>query len=113
MNLDLIGISALLLTVIIYVAVRLAIDPLLYKADEITSGKKKSMLVKLCDFQVLSNSELHEVIKLYENKIAKKKEQEEYQKYEQVLNELKQVGYFSEEEYSNRLDKLRKKFNVE
>lgn len=104
---------SILLFVIIFIAVRLAISPLLNKKEEIISESKDLGLVKLRDIDVLSNSELEEVIELYQNKEVKNKSYEQYQKYVRVLKELKEMGYFSDEQYSGKMNKLNNYFKVE
>lgn len=104
--------SSILLFVVVYFAVRLAINPLLHKQDEINSYQQDSGLVKLRDIDILSNAELEEVIEFYQQKGTKKEDCDEYQKYATVLNELNKIGYFTDEIYLSRLDKLKKHFNV-
>jgi hypothetical protein len=104
--------SIIIMFVTIYYAVRLAITPLLDKSDEIITYKQDSGLVKLRDIDVLSPNELDEVIELYRKRGAKEENHEQYQKYAIVLNELNKIGYFTDEVYSNRLDKLKKYFKV-
>lgn len=98
--------------IIIYSSVRLAISPLLDKAEKNSIYDQDVGLVKLRDIEVLSNAELEEIIELYHNKGVKEEAYEQYYKYANVLKELKEMGYFSQEEYFCRLDKLRKYFNV-
>ena len=97
---------------VIYFAVRLAISPLLYKSDEEIAYKQDFGLVKLRDIDVLNPTELEEVINLYQNGGIKKESTKEYQKYEIVLKELKEIHYLTDVEYSNKLDILKKYFNV-
>lgn len=73
MNLVMILIYSLLLFAIIYLSVNLAIKPLLIKQEESLSLNKNLELVKLRDIDVLSNDELEEVIKLYQDIKSKKK----------------------------------------
>ena len=101
-----------LLFVIIYFSVRLAIGPLLNKPDEVITENKDFGLVKLRDMEVLNDTELEEVIELYQNKIDRKEDYEQYQKYEKVLNELKDMGYLSDEQYSNKITRLKKYFKI-
>lgn len=104
--------SSILLFTIIYFAVRLAIGPLLKKQEEVVTDKQDLGLVKLRDIEVLNNTELEEVIALYQNKGAKKKEYEQYQKYEKVLKELKEIGYLSDEQYLIKITKLRSYYEI-
>ncbi|MFA6940405.1 MAG: hypothetical protein WCQ54_05395 [Clostridiaceae bacterium] len=103
------------LFVIIYFSVRLAIKPLIKKQEEEIKQDEDFGLVKLRDIEILNNDELEEVIKLYQNKGALKKDtdNEKYQKYAGVLNELKVMGYFTEEQYLNKINKLNEYFNID
>ena len=105
--------SMILLFSIIYFAVRLAIKPLLYKPDQVITYEPEFELVKLRDIDVLSPSELEEVIEMYNKKCTKKQGYEEFEKYKKVLDELKEMDYFISEEYLYRMEKLKKYFNVD
>ena len=103
---------SIVLFLIVYFAVRLAIRPLLYKPDETTTYNQDAGLAKLRDMDVLSAAELDQVIKLYQQRGIKKESYEEYQKYATVLKELNKIGYFTEDVYLSRLDKLKKHFEI-
>ena len=108
--------SIFLLTIFVfaiaYFAVRLAITPLLYKQDESISYKQDFGLVKLRDIDVLSPAELEEVIRLYYKKGAKKEDYEQYQKYAKVLNELREMNFFTDDVYLCRMNILKDYFNI-
>ena len=112
MDIGLIFVSAIFLFSIIYFAVRLAITPLIPKPDEDITYKQDFGLVKLRDIDILSPTELDEVIELYQNRDVKIEDNEQYQKYAKVLGELKEVGYFTDEVYSTRIDKLKEYFKI-
>lgn len=112
MEIGAILISALLLFLVIYFSVSLAIKPLLNKPETFISEDTDSGLIKLRDMEVLNASELEEVIKIYKNKSIQSENLRRYQKYEKVLKELKDIGYFSEEQYLNKLEKLKKYFKL-
>ena len=57
-------------------------------------------------------TELEYVIKLYQNTNAQNGDYEQYQKYEKVLNKLKKIDYFTDEEYSSKIDKLKRYFKL-
>lgn len=113
MDISVILLWPILLFVIIFIAVRLAINPLLNKQDRIIRESKDLGLVKLRDIGVFSNSELEEVIEIYQNKGVKKKDYEQYEKYARVLKELKDMSYFSDEQYSSKINKLSNYFDVD
>ena len=112
MDMESIFLLTMFLFGIIYLAVRLAIRPLLHKTDEIIMYKNGFGLVKLRDIEILSPTEFEEVIELYQSKGDKKEDYDQYKKYSRVLNELKVMDYFTFEEYSCRVDKLRKYYKV-
>ncbi|MCF0148791.1 MAG: hypothetical protein HUJ77_10405 [Clostridium sp.] len=101
---------ALGMTVIFFLAIKLA-TPIKRgnKSGKILTKNKEVELVKLRDIEVLSNDEFKEVLKLYHNKNLIK---EEYEKYENLLNELKDIRYFYYEEYASKINKLKKYFKV-
>lgn len=101
----------LAMTGIMFLAIKLA-TPIKRgnKSDKILTENKEVELVKLRDIEVLSNDELKEVLELYHNKNSIK---EDYEKYETLLNELKDIGYFSYEEYLSKINKLKKYFKVD
>ena len=101
----------LAMTGIMFLAIKLAtLGKRENKSGEVLTKNKEVELVKLRDIEVLSNDELKEVLELYHNKNLIK---EEYEKYENLLNELKDIGYFSYEEYSSKINKLKKYFKVD
>ncbi len=98
---------ALILFAMIYFAVRLAINPLLHSQEEFIADNRDFGLIKLRDMDILNNTELEEVIKLFENNKEKDKDPEDYEKYAQILKEIKEKGYFNEEQYDDRINKLK------
>jgi len=114
----LILIRSVWLFAIIFFSVRLAIKPLLKKPEkEMKEEEDQDFgLVKLRDIEVLSNDELEEAIKLLQNKGTRKKEKtdnEQYQKYAGILNRLKEMGYFTVEQYLSKIDKLKDYYKVD
>ena len=96
---------------IIYFAVSLAIKPLYIEKDS-PYDEESDDLVTLRDIEILSNDELEQIIKLDEIKDDNKDEYKKYMKYAQILNELKEKSYFAEEEYLNKMDKLKRHFGI-
>lgn len=101
------------LFVIIYAAVRLAINPLINKSYKVIKNKQDVNLIRLRDIGVLSNEELENIIDHYQNENEKNKNSEQYQRYNEVLNELLKKGYFSNDEYLNKREILNDYFNIE
>lgn len=97
-----------ILFIIIYLAVRLAINPLIPKPIELeyTDSESDVGLVKLRDIEVLTNTELEEIIELYHGKSVKSEDKQQYEKYSKVLKELKDIGFFTYEEFTERMEKL-------
>lgn len=96
--------------VLIYFDVRLAITPLLNKVNEIYNYKAE--LIKLRDIGVLGDTELEKAIELYQSKYASKGDFEQYIRYVKILNELNKMGYFNDEERSERLNKLKEYYKI-
>jgi lipopolysaccharide/colanic/teichoic acid biosynthesis glycosyltransferase len=103
---------SIVLFAIIYFAVRLAIIPLLRRQVKITTDEQNFELVKLRDMDILNNTELEWAIKKYQNKNDKNEGYEQYQKYAKILDELKEMGHFTDKRYCSRLDKLKEHFKV-
>ena len=53
--------------------------------------------------KVFDNSELEEIIELYNNKRNMEKDHLQLQKYSRVLSELKDIGYLTDEEYTKKM----------
>ncbi|MBU5675847.1 hypothetical protein KQI88_05405 [Alkaliphilus sp. MSJ-5] len=104
---------AIFLFAIIYFAVRLAIIPLLYKSEEVVTDNQDFGLIYLRDIEVLNNTELEDVIKFYSDKNSKMEDYKQYQKYVKVLNELKEFGYYTDEAYFIKVEKLKKHFKID
>lgn len=96
----------------IFLAIRLAIVPLI-KQQQKPIRQHDSALIKLRDIDIFDNDELEEVIDLYQKKIQKKEETEHYIKLANILDELKEMGYFTEEEARIRMDKLKEYFKID
>lgn len=103
--------SLVFLFAIFYFAASLAVRPLYKRLEELTLREQQdSGLVKLRDFGVIDNDELEEIIEIYRNQESGRIKEEEYQKYLNVLNELKETGYFTEEVYALKAADLRQHY---
>lgn len=105
--------SLIPLFLVVYFAVRLAIQSVLNNPDEIVKANKDSGLVGLRDIGVFNNDELKDIISLFQNKGIWKENYKQYLKYVKILKALKEMGYFNEEQYSNKMDKLKKYFKID
>lgn len=70
-------------------------------------------MVKSRDIDVLSDSELEEIIEFYQKKNLKNKDYEQHERYSSELKELKEIRYFSEEKYSSKMDILNDYFKID
>lgn len=98
-----------ILFITIYLAVRLAITPLIQRQNEPEDDKDSENsvgLVKLRDIEVLTNTELEEIIELYHSKSVRNKDKQQHEKYLNVLKELREIGFFTHEEFAERMEKL-------
>lgn len=113
MNIGLTLLWALILFSVIYAAVRLAIAPLIPEKDEINRDALNFDLSSLRDLGILDNDELEEAIKLYDNTLVRKEEQIKYEKYAKIVNKLKDVNFFTDEVCVDKMNKLKKHFNID
>ena len=70
-------------------------------------------LIKLRDIELLSDTELEEIIEIYQKKGVIKENYEQYQEYAKVLNELKEIGYFTCKQHADRIYNLKNYLNIE
>lgn len=103
----------IVLFIINYCATMKAINPLLDYIDNNIKHKKECDLVKLRDLEVLDDNELEDVIKLVEKRNEQREQHESYKKCIETLEEIKDIGYFTEEQYLSRLQKLKEHFKVQ
>lgn len=95
--------------ILMYLAVRLAIRPLV---NQINTNDKKAELVKLRDIGIFNDSELEEIIKLLRSKNTSKEDHEQYIKQVKILNELNKMGYYNDEQRFHRLSKLKEYYKI-
>ena len=70
-------------------------------------------LVRLRDIEVIDNDELEKIVRFYQNRGIQKENYEEYKKYVKILNELRDERYLTDEDYLNKLGKLKSHFNMD
>ncbi len=96
------------LFIIIFLAVRLAIQPLIKSTNDVTVNEEGELsLVKLQAIGVLDNDELEEVIQFYNQKKVSSKKMKELERYTIVLSELVRQGILTQGEYSEKMEKLK------
>jgi hypothetical protein len=103
---------AIILFIIIYFAVKLAINPLISKPGSPVENDQDFDLSKLHDIGLLSEEEFSRVIETYWNEESKK-ENNEYKKACKVLLELKDKGFFTTEEYNEKVEKLKEYYSIQ
>lgn len=99
--------TGLFLFAIIFLSVRLAISPLINKEEDGADIKDDISLVDLRDINVITNTELEDIMRLYQSKVMNDREKDRYTKYTKVLTELKDIGYFNEDVLNKKLDILK------
>ena len=111
------GIGLLIIFFVTKTAVKSAIDEKLERINEVirseVNTKDLDDLIKLRDFELLNGDELEEVIKIYQNERVNKENYEQYLKYSKILNELKEMEYFNNEQYDDKINTLKKYYNID
>ncbi|GKX68551.1 hypothetical protein [Inconstantimicrobium mannanitabidum] len=102
----------IIIFIINYCATMKAINPLLDYVDNNIKHKKECDLVKLRDLKILDDNELEDVIKLVKKRNEEREQYESYNKCLETLEGIKDVGYFTEEQYLCRLQKLKEHFKI-
>lgn len=107
--------AILLLFFVIKAAVKAAlkdtverINAALCREDDNATDAKD--VIKLRDFGILSDDELHEAAELYQKAKEREKNGKEVNKYEKVLSELKEIGYLTDEQYTDKSNSLKNQF---
>lgn len=80
---------------------------------EIQNDYDESSLIHLRDIEVLSNEELEESIILFGTQPSKDNKHEEYLKYQKIINELQEKGYFTDEALREKIKKLKIYYKID
>ncbi|OOM82292.1 hypothetical protein CLPUN_04310 [Clostridium puniceum] len=108
-------VSVFFLFSIIYFSVRFAIKPLIDNSkknfNNVVSNEINFGLKNLLDIGVVNESELKEIINIYNKEKYNPKINKQYEKYEKILKELRDMGYFTDGVYNDKLKVLKKHFN--
>lgn len=101
-----------------YFTVKSTVQVLLNRPKNILKSKPDLNLVQLSliqlkDIGVLNNEELEDIIEIYETKGFSKKEPEQYLDYFKILNELKELEYFSNDVFNDKMSKLKKHYKAD
>ncbi|MEA4988140.1 MAG: hypothetical protein VB095_08780 [Anaerovorax sp.] len=102
----------LIFFLIIYFAVSLAIRPLLPAEKKESKSTHEVKALCLRDMHIISDAESEDIIEFLKEKQEKESERMQYQYYLGFLDELKENGYLSEEDYLIKLDKLKNYFEI-
>jgi hypothetical protein len=89
--------------------VRTVIKAAKNKSDELIINENDDSLNFLSTIGILSDEELEQVTEIYDKRNQYKK----YEKCFKVLENLKQIGYFTEEQHIERVDRLKKYFKID
>lgn len=111
------GIVLFILFFLMKAAVQSALD------DERHESAKKSLhqnidkedfdnLIALRDMELLSNSDLEELIAIYKKGKVSTDAREQYSKYSKVLNDLVEKEYLNQEQYNDKIDLLKIHYNI-
>ena len=91
---------------IIYVAVRLAINPLIEKKDTDNNLNSLNKIEALKYYNIINDSEQHELMALYNNIEDNTKKENKCNLLLKYLDEINELGYFNEKEYNTKKIKL-------
>lgn len=80
---------------------------------EVQNDYDESSLIHLRDIEVLSNEELEESIILFGKQPLKDNKHEEYLKYQKIINELQEKGYFTDEILREKIKKLKIYYKID
>jgi len=111
------GVSSFILFYVMKAAVKSAIDDIQIKAKKDVKGvidkNDADKFVELRDMEILNDTELEKVIESYKNIRTNKENNEQYLKYSKILSELKDIEYFSQDQYVDKSNMLKKHFNID
>ncbi|GMQ61753.1 hypothetical protein [Vallitalea maricola] len=92
---------------IIYLAVRLAIRPLIPIKDKDISKKDEISVIDLKNLGLFDNEEMEEILILFQAKGKDNKNKIRYEKYLDILIQLKNLGYLNEEQLQDKINQLK------
>ena len=70
-------------------------------------------LRELRDMEILSDTELGKAIESYKSVRMNKENNEQYLKYSKILNELNDIEVFNQDLYADKINILKKHFNID
>ncbi len=111
------GIAAFILFYVMKAAVKSALDDIRVQKNKdnleeaVNEGFEE--LIALRDLELLSDSELEEAIVIFKNDKANKENFDRFHNHLKTLDDLKEKGYFSDDQYNGKINKLKRHFNVD
>lgn len=106
----------LILFLIIFWAVRLAVKPLItsseFKNQDDQNNNEQGLLL-LRNVGILTEVEYIEIIEAFSKKASREKKKNQFLMYIDVFNQLKEMDYFSDEQYEEKINKLKKYYKVD
>jgi hypothetical protein len=111
------GVAALILFYLMKAAVKSALEDIQLQAKKdrkaVRDKKDLNKLTELRDMEILSDTELEKAIESYKSVITNKENSEKYLKYSKILDELKEIGHFNQDQYFEKSNMLKKHFNID
>ena len=111
------GIASFILFYVMKAAVSSVLDDrdVKRKKDAQNEKDKENIdeLIILRDMELLTDAELEEVIDLYKAGRAKEQNYEQYNRFLNILDELKESEYLTSEQYIDKCSQLKNQFNIE
>lgn len=92
---------------IIYLAVRLAIRPLIPIEHKDMSKEDEISIIDLKNLGLFDNEEMEEILILFQTKGKDNKNKIRYEKYLDILIQLNNLGYLNEDQLQDKIDKLK------
>lgn len=105
---DLIILYGIVLFGIIYLAVRLAIRPLIPINEKDISREDEISIIDLKNLELFNNEEMEEILLLFQAKGKDNINTIRYEKYLDILTQLNELGYLSEEQLQEKISQLKK-----
>lgn len=110
MGLVILGVIVLYLT--IYIAIRMAISELLEHKKTVSEDDQEVGLMQLKAIGILNDSEMDEVVEMYRDRGMREKRFRDFQKYKEILDELNKAGFFTVNEYREKVRSLREYYDI-
>lgn len=85
------------------------------KKDRKVVRDKKDLdkLIELRDMEIFNDTELEKAIESYKSVITNKENGEQYLKYSKILDELREIEHFNQDQYFEKSNMLKKHFNID